>query len=124
MRLRHTIMPCTILSVLTVSAEARIVAHQVISGVGKLAMPNWYRALTEQMLPTRLRKEFGLDHGVKEVRSANLSRKWLRRLYPILPSRLRHVGPLQEAHARLSGRQPDLTIQLLNRLWIGRTSLS
>ena len=111
-------------SVLTVSAEARTVAHQVINGVGKLAMPNWYRALTAQMLPTRLREEFGLDHAVNEVRSANLTRNWLRRLYTTLPSRLRHVGPLQEAHARLSGRRPDLIIQFLNRLWIGRRSLS
>ena len=46
---------------------------------------------------------------------------WIRRIYPRLPMRLRAVGPYQEALARLQGgKQPDLAVRWLNRLWIGR----
>jgi hypothetical protein len=35
--------------------------------------------------------------------------------YPALPERIRHVGPYQEAVARLAGRaQPNLATQLVN----------
>jgi uncharacterized protein (DUF2236 family) len=109
-------------SVLTVSAEARKVARQVISGTGRI-VPNWYWALTGQLLPERLRKEFGLDPGVNATRIANLAIAQLKRLYPFLPWRLRHVGPFQEAHARLSGKRPDVLTKLVNRIWIGRRFL-
>ena len=47
--------------------------------------------------------------------------KWIRRVYPRLPMRLRAVGPYQEALARLQGgKPPDLAVRSLNRLWIGR----
>jgi hypothetical protein len=43
---------------------------------------------------------------------------------PLLPARLRYVGPYQEAQARLSGRAwPNIGTQVLNRLWIGRSEL-
>ena len=49
---------------------------------------------------------------------------WLRRVYPVLPARLRYVGPYQEAKARLSGRVwPDVGTQLLNMVWIGQREL-
>ena len=53
------------------------------------------------------------------------ARAWLRRIYPTLPIRLCHVGPYQEAAARLSGQaSPDLATRALNRLWIGRHTLA
>jgi hypothetical protein len=49
----------------------------------------------------------------------------IRHLYPALPTRLRYVAPYQEALARVSGRhQPDFVTRTLNRLWIGRRSMS
>jgi hypothetical protein len=59
-----------------------------------------------------------------EQRIAESMTKWIRRVYPLLPDRLRYVGPYQEAMARLSGRtRPDLLNQLANRLWIGQRTL-
>ena len=109
---------------LTVSPAAREIARQIFSGAGSLLHPpQWYRAITASMLPPRLREAFGLrdaDSGQSER-----ARAWFRRVYPTLPPRLRHVGPYQEAMARLSGRgSPDLATQALNRLWIGRNRLA
>jgi hypothetical protein len=68
-----------------------------------------------------LREEFGFEFGEREARSMKRALKWIRRVYPRLPMRLRAVGPYQEALARLQGnKQPDLAVRSLNRLWIGR----
>jgi uncharacterized protein (DUF2236 family) len=108
--------------ILTVSPAAREIAEQVLFGrATKLWVPKWYLALTTHLLPERLREEFGLVFGEREQRSMNLALLLIRRLYPLLPMRIRMVGPYQEALARLQGaRQPDLAVRWLNRLWIGR----
>ena len=110
---------------LTVIPEARAIAEQVLSGTNLcLRIPKWYRAVTAGMLPPRLRIAFGLDYGQAEQHVAKSMIKWIRRAYPLLPDRLRHVGPYQEAMARLSGRmRPDLLNQLANQLWIGQRTL-
>jgi uncharacterized protein (DUF2236 family) len=80
--------------------------------------------LTARMLPPRLREGFGLCYGTIEQSLVDRALGWLRRIYPVLPARLRYVGPYQEAQARLSGRAwPDFGTQMLNKLWIGRTEL-
>jgi uncharacterized protein (DUF2236 family) len=109
-------------SVLTVSPPARALAAGILSGTGVgLWVPESYRALTIAMLPTRLREGFGFDYGDRERRASERTVGWVRRLYPSLPNRLRHVGPYQEAQARLGGSpRPDLATQLLNRFWIGQ----
>jgi hypothetical protein len=74
-----------------------------------LLPPQWYRAVTASMLPPRLREAFGLSDT--DSSQSERARVWLRRIYPTLPARLRHVGPYQEAVARLSGQlswTPDL----------------
>jgi uncharacterized protein (DUF2236 family) len=110
---------------LTVSPVARALADQLLSGAGSwLCSPQWYCALTAQMLPPRLREGFGLCYGIREQGLADRALTWLGRIYPLLPARLRYVGPYQEAQARLSGRVwPDIGTQMLNRLWIGRSEL-
>jgi uncharacterized protein (DUF2236 family) len=110
---------------LTVIPEARAMAEQVLSGTNLcLRIPKWYRAVTAGMLPPRLRIAFGLDYGQAEQRIAESMIKWIMRVYPLLPDRLRYVGPYQEAMARLSGRtRPDLLNQLANQLWIGQRTL-
>jgi uncharacterized protein (DUF2236 family) len=112
--------------VLTVSNQARSTAEAVLSGAGtRLPIPYWYRALTARLLPARLRDDFRLPYGASEQRASDRALAVLRRIYPWVPGRLRHVGPYHEARARLAGRQrPGMTTQLLNRLWIGRKSMA
>ncbi|MBR0714266.1 oxygenase MpaB family protein [Bradyrhizobium liaoningense] len=107
---------------LSVSTAARDVATQILSG-GRpwLRPPRWYRAQTARMLPERLRAGFGFAFDEQDYRAADSALKWIRRVYPRLPDRLRYVGPYQEAQARLEGRsQPDWMTRCLNRAWIGR----
>ena len=112
--------------VLTVSNAARDIAQQIFSGqVTGLRPPLWYRALTAELLPERLREAFGLPLGATERKSAARALVWMRRIYPALPRRLRIVGPCQEAEERLKGRdRPSLATRGLNRLWIGRPSMA
>lgn len=106
-------------NVLTVSDAAHEIANILFRGT-----PAWYRALTAEMLPPRLRAEFGFVHGRRERESVRRILVWLRRTYPMIPSGVRMVGPYQEAVARLRGRsQPGVTTQLLNQLWIGRARM-
>jgi uncharacterized protein (DUF2236 family) len=111
--------------VLTVSDEARKIAGAVLSGAGtRLLMPPWYRALTARLLPARLRDDFALPYGDAERRKTDGALALLRRVYLWMPSWLRHVGPYQEARARLAGRRPGMTTELLNRFWIGQKSMA
>jgi uncharacterized protein (DUF2236 family) len=113
-------------NVLTVTDAARSIAGAVLSGAGtRLRIPSWYRALTARLLPARLREDFGLSYGELEHRKILRALAVLRGLYPWVPERLRHVGPYQEASARLAGRQrPGTATQLLNRFWIGQDSMA
>jgi uncharacterized protein (DUF2236 family) len=110
---------------LAVTAAGRAVAEAVLAGAGsRLRAPGWYRALTASLLPEPLRSGFGLPFGEAERRRAERALGRLRRLYPALPARLRHVGPYQEAIGRLAGRpRPDTVTRALNRLWIGRPAM-
>ena len=113
-------------NVLTVGEQAREIAEAVLSGAGTwLPIPSWYRALTARLLPARLRDEFGLPYGRREERKTERALAVLRRVYPRLPRRLRHVGPYHEACARLAGaKRPGITTRLSNRLWIGQKSMA
>jgi uncharacterized protein (DUF2236 family) len=106
---------------LTVTSSAREIAQQLLFGTGRLLRtPPWYRALTAAMLPARLRAAFDLPFDERERRRAEQALARIRRLYPLLPVRLRYVGPYQEAVARLAGKKrPDLLTRGINRAWIG-----
>ena len=45
----------------------------------------------------------GLNFDERDKRAADNALRWIRRVYPKLPDRLRYVGPYQEAQARLRG---------------------
>jgi uncharacterized protein (DUF2236 family) len=93
----------------------------MLAGAGRLPIPRWYRNLTAHLMPERLRASFGLPFGEEERQSALRALRFIRRIYPVLPTRLRYVAPFHEALGRLGGRsQPDLMTRALNRLWIGR----
>jgi len=110
---------------LTVSPAAREIATQIFSGARPwLRPPRWYRALTARMLPERLRAGFGFELDARAIQSADNALRWIKRVYPKLPDRLRYVGPYQEAQARLRGEpQPDWITRCLNRAWIGRPQM-
>ena len=82
-------------------------------------------ALTAEMLPERLRRDFDLPYGIAERRRSGRAITCMRHVYRHLPERLRHVGPYHEAQQRLAGRaNPDIPTRLANRLWIGQWSLA
>ena len=110
---------------LSVSAAAREVAGQIFAG-GRpwLRPPRWYKALSAQLLPDRLRMGFGFAFDERDGTAAERALAWTKRVYPKLPTRLRYVGPYQEAQARLQGKpQLGWTTRCLNRAWIGRPEL-
>lgn len=110
---------------LTVSPAAREIAAQIFGGARPwLRPPRWYRALTARMLPERLRAGFGFALDARDETAADDALRWIRRVYPRLPDRLRYVGPYQEAQARLRGElRPDWMTRCLNRAWIGRPQM-
>jgi uncharacterized protein (DUF2236 family) len=110
---------------LAVSPVARHLARQVLSGAGSwLRIPSWYRALTADLLPPRLREEFGLAYGERERQSAERALGWIRRVYPRLPESVRFVGPYREALSRLNGKsRPSLSVRLSNTLWVGQPTV-
>jgi uncharacterized protein (DUF2236 family) len=112
-------------STLTVTDAARAMAHRLLAGDDTwLPVPSGYKALTAALLPPRLRDAFALPYGQAEQNAAQQFIAWTRRIYPFLPSRLRYVGPYQEAEQRLAGRtQPDFIARACNRFWMGQPAL-
>jgi uncharacterized protein (DUF2236 family) len=110
---------------LTVSDKARIMAHRLIAGADTwLPVPASYRALTAALLPPQIREAFAFPHGAAEQQAVRQLIRRVRRIYPLLPVRLRYVGPYQEAEQRLAGStRPDIVTRICNRFWIGRPEL-
>jgi uncharacterized protein (DUF2236 family) len=110
---------------LTVTSEARSIARRLLEGADLwLPVPRSYRALTAGLMPRALRDGFDLRYGDAEQRSAQRLLRRVKRAHPLLPERLRYVGPYFEALARTAGRPaPDYLTQLSNRVWIGRRQL-
>lgn len=108
-----------------VSSGARQLAQQLQAGAGLVMRPPyWYRALTTHLLPERLRHEFQLVYTEREQHAAERAMRWLRRIYPGLPTALRFVGPYNEVVSGLRGKpRPSLAVRLSNQLWIGQASL-
>ena len=87
---------------LTVSRAAREMAHELQRGAGLwLRPPFWYRALTTELLPARLRQEFQLPYGEREQRSAARAVRRLTGIYRRLPASVRFVGPYLETQTKL-----------------------
>src|SRR5262245_34614215 len=109
-------------STLTVTEAARAMAHRLLAGADIwLPVPSAYKALTAALLPPRIRDAFALAYGHTERNAAQQFIARTRRIYPFLPSRLRYIGPYQEAQQRLSGRtRPDLIARVCNRFWMGQ----
>lgn len=111
-------------STLAVDANARTLGQSVLSGVATWVRPPlWYRALTTAWLPEHLRAGFGLPFGTAERRSLARAARLLPRLYPLIPTPLRFVGPYREAQARLRHRSPGTLTRASNRFWMGQPRL-
>jgi uncharacterized protein (DUF2236 family) len=109
---------------LTVTAAARAGARTIFAG-SLPPVPQWYQALTGQLLPPRIREAFGFHDGETERRLAQRAIERVRWIYPLLPTRLRIIGPYQEAQTRLlGGTRPDFVTQGVNLFWIGRRRLA
>ena len=112
-------------STLTVTELARRMAHRLLAGADSwLPIPGAYRSVTAALLPPRLRDAFALPYGNGEREDAQRFTAGVRRIYPFLHARLRHVGPYQEAQQRLAGRmRPGFAAQISNRFWMGQAAL-
>ena len=107
-----------------VDVRARSMAQSLMRGAGSwVKPPRWYRALTAEWMPERLREEFGLGWSGGELKAAAEARRWIRRMYHRLPVAARYVGPYQEARDRLQQRDAGLVARVSNRFWIGQTRM-
>jgi uncharacterized protein (DUF2236 family) len=89
-----------------------------------LPVPASFQNLTIALLPAPLRERFGFSFGDSHRRDLDQAIALIRCLYPLLPARLRYVGPYHEAEQRLVGRSaPDFVTRMCNRFWIGRAEL-
>jgi uncharacterized protein (DUF2236 family) len=109
---------------LYVDATALALSRSVMSGAGtRVRLPHWYHALTAYWMPPRLRAAFVLNFGAPEEEAVNRTARRLPRIYPMIPRRLRFVGPFYEAQNRLRGHAPGARTRKSNRFWMGRSRL-
>ena len=101
---------------------ARFLLQPLVPGTGPLLRR--YAELTAWLLPERLAGGFGLARGGAAGRrrfDATLAR--LRRVWPLLPERVRYLPAYIEARRRIEGRRGrDPVGDLLNRLIVGRAA--
>ena len=111
--------------ILSVSQQARTMARRLIAGADLwLPVPTSYQDLTVALIPPPLRERFGFSLSDAQKREIRHAVALTRRLYPLLPARLRYVGPFQETDERLAGRPaPAFVTRLCNRFWIGQAEL-
>ncbi len=109
---------------LGVSVATRRLAQRLQDGADLMVGPPfWYRALTAELLPVRIREEFALPYGPREQGSASRALRILRRVYTRMPAALRFIGPYIEAQNRLRGQSSGLAVRLSNRVWVGQPGL-
>jgi len=109
---------------LGVSEEARSMARAILSGAGSWVHPPvWYRALTTEWIPLPLREGFGLKLSGSDTRAAAGARRWLPRVWAMLPSFVRFVGPYREAMARIRNQRAGVVTRTSNRFWTGQSHL-
>ena len=75
------------------------------------AYPDGDRALTAELLPERLREEFGIDFGEREQRSTDRARRGSGASIPGFPCACARWALIRRRSARLQGdKQPDLAV--------------
>ena len=81
----------------------------------------WYTMMTASLLPEPLREGFGLSFGTREQARVETSIQAIRRAYPRIPARLRHVPAYLEAERRIAAgdayvREPQTSRPFLLKL--------
>jgi uncharacterized protein (DUF2236 family) len=111
--------------ILSVSDRTRRMAQRLLAGADLwLPVPASYQNLTLALLPRPIRERLGFRSGELDEPENRGKLALLRRLYPLLPARLRYVGPYQEAQQRIAGELVlDFVTRVCNRFWIGRDVL-
>jgi uncharacterized protein (DUF2236 family) len=110
--------------VLAVGPTAVAMGRDLLAGAHSwVRPPSWYRALTAEWMPSRLREEFRLDFGAEEKLAAERARKWICPVYRALPAAVRFTGAYHEARARLTARKPGVLTRSSNQFWIGQPQL-
>lgn len=95
---------------LAVGRPAREMARFLLTAASGPVRPfmRWYTTITAGLLPPRIRQGYALPWGRADERLYEGSLAGLRRAWPKLPARLRHVPAYVEALHRLEGRpRPD-----------------
>lgn len=116
--------PTEIAGELGVTSTARKMAQGLLSGAGSwIPIPHWYRALTTEWMPERLREEFQLRWTDADRSAAERARRRIPGIYRQLPPAIRFVGPWHEAQRRIAGRRPGLATRISNRFWTGEKLL-
>lgn len=110
-------------SVLTVSRPAQEIARFLLypekgppPGVFR-----WYRMMTADLLPPRIRQQYGLTLSRRERWIVQRSYRSLHRVLRPMPGRVRFVPDFHEAEGRLRGdEQPDRFGRALSRIALAR----
>ncbi|MGH0036491.1 MAG: oxygenase MpaB family protein [Myxococcota bacterium] len=100
---------------LTVSDAARAIADALLRPPTPALAPlmSWYRGFVGASLPPRIRRGFGLPGDSPQAqRRHRRDLRWLRRIEPRLPGRLRYLPPYVAGRRRVAGL-PEFD-------WLGR----
>jgi len=112
--------------VLTVTDEAREI-NRFLFSFHPLATPalSRFKVITSMMMPERLREQYGLPpETTQNIALYDNYIRWIKRVFPYLPRRLKYNSPYIEACGRLKGRnKPDLFTGLTNKAVLGKASL-
>jgi uncharacterized protein (DUF2236 family) len=110
---------------LVVTDQTRTMARRLIAGADLwLPVPASYQDITAALLPLPIREAFGFPRSAARQQDVRRLIAHICRFYSLLPTRLRYVGPYQEAEQRLAGKaRADVVTRVCNRFWIGRAEL-
>lgn len=107
-------------NLITVTEPAREMAHFLFAPPNparRLAF-SWAKLMTAGLLPDRIREEYGFPFGSRDRALFRASTHMVRAGYSLLPRRVRHAPPYQQAMRRVAGKPKD---ELLS--WFERTSM-
>lgn len=111
--------------VLTVAATGKEMGDMIFSF--DLPFSRWpldlLRSVTGEMMPERLSDGFGLPSGPENQVRYERTVKWVRRIYPRLPARVRYLPPYHEALRRLQGKPSSVYTRTLTKIWLGQPEL-
>jgi uncharacterized protein (DUF2236 family) len=106
-------------SPVVVGAPARDIAGYLMQppAPGTSVLMKWYETMTANLLPERIREEYGYRVGRAERAMFRASIEALKRGYPLLPSALRFLPAYNIALRRIAAKRPTRFEILVARAW-------